>query len=63
MSKDTHMVKVYQEDWKTLNLYLSILQIDQGQRLSFADVVSKVVQDYVKSIVAEYMKDITRVET
>jgi len=33
------MVKVYVEDWETLNRLVGRLQADRGQRMTFADAV------------------------
>lgn len=47
MGNETHMVKVYEADWKALNTFLSMLQIEKGERLSFADVIHEIVTAHV----------------
>jgi len=61
--KDTKIVKVYAEDWKALNQYLSILQLERGKRLSFADTVNEIVQKYVVPYMNNFMKANVRSET
>jgi hypothetical protein len=43
----TKMLKVDEEDWKVLNKFLSFLQIEKGKRMSFADAIHYIVENYV----------------
>lgn len=54
------LVKVYVEDWDTLNGYLSIRQLQKGKRMSFADVLGEVVKEYVKPVVDAVKKGMKR---
>jgi len=47
------LVKIYMEDWEILNRYLSIRQVQEGKRLTFADIIAEVIEENVKPIVDE----------
>lgn len=62
MKNQSKMIKVNEEDWKALNQFLSILQIERKDRLSFADAVHEVVQKYVIPYMNNFMKASMRSE-
>jgi len=44
LERKTKMVKVYVEDWETLNRLVGRLQADRGQRMTFADAVHECIR-------------------
>lgn len=56
MEENTKHIKVNREDWQELNLYLSLLQVQRLERLSFADVIHEIVEKFVKPEIARMQK-------
>jgi hypothetical protein len=60
VEEETKQIRVYLQDWEMLNKYLSLLQVKENRRLTFADVIHDLLSPVVEGKCEEVLKAISR---